>query len=138
MKYDRVEIVCGDCGKKFIGTQFARYCYDCRRRRTGEACKKRGLCRIGAEARWRPKAKNVKCKNCVRYSNEWCDKKKDSPDPDILRDCNYFKKKTHYDEIMAMPLDELAEWLSCNCTSDGYGNSAEDWKKYLEQGVEND
>ena len=37
------------------------------------------------------------------------------------------------DKIRAMTDEELAEWLSCNSTGDGYGNSAEDWLDWLKQ-----
>jgi len=42
-------------------------------------------------------------------------------------------KRTNADRIRAMTNEELAEWLSCNCTGDGYGNSAEDWLDWLRQ-----
>jgi hypothetical protein len=29
--------------------------------------------------------------------------------------------------------EELAEWLSCNSTGDGYGNSTEDWLNWLKE-----
>jgi hypothetical protein len=45
--------ICPDCGQEFLGCKAARYCYDCRRRRTGESAKKRRLCDIGARAKWK-------------------------------------------------------------------------------------
>ena len=45
------------------------------------------------------------------------------------------KKPSNADRIRAMTDEELAEWLSCNCTGDGYGNSAEDWLDWLKQEV---
>lgn len=42
---------------------------------------------------------------------------------------------TNYDRVIRKTPEELAEWLSCNCTGDGYGNSAEDWLDWLRQGV---
>jgi len=44
--------VCADCGKKFLGCKTATFCYDCRRRHSGESAKRRRLCDIGARARW--------------------------------------------------------------------------------------
>lgn len=42
---------------------------------------------------------------------------------------------TNYDRVIRKAPEELAEWLSCNCTGDGYGNSAEDWLDWLKQEV---
>jgi len=53
------------------------------------------------------------------------------------RDCFSYRYMTHTesraDRIRAMSDEELAEWLSCNCTGDGYGNSAEDWLNWLKE-----
>ena len=46
------------------------------------------------------------------------------------------KPITNYDRVIRKTPDELAEWLSCNCTGDGYGNSAEDWLDWLRQEVQ--
>ena len=56
------------------------------------------------------KMRNIMCKDCAEYKNEWCKKIIDSPYPDMLRDCQYFheidrdivrvvrcKDCTHYD-----------------------------------------
>jgi len=40
---------------------------------------------------------------------------------------------TNGDAIRDMTDEELAEWLSCNCTGDGYGNSEEDWLDWLQK-----
>lgn len=42
---------------------------------------------------------------------------------------------TNADRIRAMTDEELAEWISCNCVGDGYGNEAEDWLDWLKQEV---
>ena len=42
---------------------------------------------------------------------------------------------TNADKIRKMTNKELAEWISCNCTGDGYGNSEEDWLDWLKQEV---
>ena len=55
--------------------------------------------------------KNIKCRNCFFYRNEWCEKIVDSPDPEEARDCNYFRDMTNADRIRAMSDGELAEFL---------------------------
>ena len=55
--------------------------------------------------------KNIKCRNCFFYRNEWCEKIVDSPDPEEARDCNYFREMTNADRIRAMTDEELAEFL---------------------------
>lgn len=55
--------------------------------------------------------KNIKCRNCFFYRNEWCEKIVDSPDPEEARDCNYFREMTNADKIRSMSDDELAEFL---------------------------
>lgn len=32
----------------------------------------------------------VQCKNCVNLKDDWCDKKRDSPDPDMDRECPFY------------------------------------------------
>ena len=55
--------------------------------------------------------KNIKCRNCFFYRNDWCEKIVDSPDPEEVRDCNYFREMTNADRIRAMSDEELAEFL---------------------------
>ena len=57
--------------------------------------------------------KNIKCRNCFFYRNEWCKKIVDSPDPEEARDCNYFREMTNADRIRAMTDEELAKLLCC-------------------------
>lgn len=45
------------------------------------------------------------------------------------------EKRTNGDAIRAMTDEELAEWISCNCTGDGYGNSEAEWLDWLKQEV---
>lgn len=52
--------------------------------------------------------KNVMCKNCNNLKNDWCEKVIDSPDPDMLRDCQFFWERTNADRIRAMSDEELA------------------------------
>lgn len=54
---------------------------------------------------------NVQCKRCADLRNDWCDKKHDSPDPDLIRDCQYYRTKIRADQIRAMTDEELAEFL---------------------------
>ena len=61
--------------------------------------------------------KNIKCRNCFFYRNEWCEKIVDSPDPEEARDCNYFREMTNADRIRAMSDEELANMIECP-----YGN----------------
>ena len=55
--------------------------------------------------------KNIKCRSCFFYRNEWCEKIVDSPDPEEARDCNYFREMTNADRIRAMSDEKLAEFL---------------------------
>ena len=67
--------------------------------------------------------KNIKCRNCFFYRNEWCEKTVDSPDPEEARDCNYFREMTNADRIRAMSDEELAEFLN------QWGTSTRAWQK---------
>ena len=58
--------------------------------------------------------KNIKCRNCFFYRNEWCEKIVDSPDPEKARDCNYFREMTNADRIRSMSDEELAEYVCRN------------------------
>ena len=55
--------------------------------------------------------KNIKCRSCFFYRNEWCEKIVDSPDPEEARDCAYFREMTNADKIRSMSDEELAEFL---------------------------
>ena len=57
--------------------------------------------------------KNVMCKKCNNLINGWCEKKIDSPDPNMVRDCQYFWEKTNADRIRAMSDEALAEIIAC-------------------------
>ena len=56
--------------------------------------------------------KNIKCRNCFFYRNEWYEKIVDSPDPEEARDCNYFRDMTNADRIRVMSDMELAQWMA--------------------------
>jgi len=45
---------------------------------------------IVQEQRGKKKMENCKCADCANYINQWCRKVKDSPYPDLIRDCEYF------------------------------------------------
>lgn len=53
----------------------------------------------------------VRCKNCAHYRNQWCEKTLDSPDPDRLRDCKYYRALTNADRLNAMTTEEKARFL---------------------------
>lgn len=44
-------------------------------------------------------------------------------------------RMTNADRIRGMTDKELAEWISCNCAGDGYGNSEDEWLDWLKQEV---
>lgn len=46
--------------------------------------------RCGDEDR---RMRNIRCRDCEEYRNEWCEKVVDSPCPDMERDCQYFHEK---------------------------------------------
>ena len=61
--------------------------------------------------------RKIQCKRCFFFTPEWCPKKRDSIDPDLIRDCQYFRIKTNADRIRSMTDEELAELLrdtQCN------------------------
>ena len=83
--------------------------------------------------------KNIKCRSCFFYRNEWCEKIVDSPDPEEVRDCAYFREMTNADKIRSMTDEELADFLN------QWGTSTRAWQKdpgetlyWLRQPVEED
>ena len=66
---------------------------------------------------------NIQCKKCFFFTPEWCPKKRDSLDPDLVRDCQYYRTKTNADVIRKMTDEELAEYLfdRGNCAEYCYG-----------------
>lgn len=56
--------------------------------------------------------KNIKCKHCNNLRNHWCEKVVDSPDEELLRDCQRFWEKTNADRIRAMSDTELAHFMA--------------------------
>ena len=85
-----------------------------------------------------------KCKNCINLKNDWCEKAFDSPDPEIERDCYYFKHMTNADKIRAMTAEELFHLFTdaygvFACPSDGKcvdEDCSECWERWLKQEVE--
>lgn len=57
--------------------------------------------------------RNIQCKRCFFFTPEWCPKKCDSLDPDLIRDCQYYRTKTNADRIRAMSDEELGHFLQC-------------------------
>ena len=55
---------------------------------------------------------NVQCKKCYHLQNDWCKEKVDSPDPDLVRDCQYYKTATVADRIRAYNDRKLAEFCA--------------------------
>ena len=69
--------------------------------------------------------KNVVCKKCNNLVNDWCEKVIDSPDPDMQRDCPYFREKTNADRIRSMSDEELNDLFN-----DIYNAGVEDAVSY--------
>lgn len=63
----------------------------------------------------------AKCKNCNNLYNlsdvndvivgKWCQKINDSPDVDMERECEHFKRMTQADRIRSMSDEELAAFI---------------------------
>ena len=82
--------------------------------------------------------RKIQCKRCFFFTPEWCPKKRDSLDPDLIRDCQYFRIKTNADRIRAMTDEELAEWIANDLIEPGYyetGVAKEIWLKWLREEV---
>ena len=56
--------------------------------------------------------REIQCKRCFFFTPEWCPKKRDSLDPDLIHDCQYFRIKTNADRIRSMTDEELAKYLA--------------------------
>ena len=90
--------------------------------------------------------KNIKCRSCFFYRNEWCEKIVDSPDPEEARDCNYFREMTNADRIRAMTDEELAEFIKhikiraafCKAVKDNDAFEALCSAEWLQQPAEED
>lgn len=86
--------------------------------------------------------REITCAKCVNYRKEWCDIKRDSPDPDLVRDCESFSAATWGDRIRAMTDEELA-WFyakkiaSCyGCEASTIEDCAKCWKIWLKEPAE--
>ena len=90
--------------------------------------------------------KNIKCRGCFFYRNEWCEKIVDSPDPEEARDCNYFREMTNADRIRSMTDEELAEFIKhikvraafCKAVKDNDAFEALCSAEWLQQPTEED
>lgn len=83
--------------------------------------------------------KNIKCRNCFFYRNEWCKKIVDSPDPEEARDCNYFREMTNADRIRAMSDEELAVLIAreiVHVPHSGFYVAKSAWLRWLHETVE--
>ena len=77
---------------------------------------------------------NVQCKKCYHLQNDWCSQKVDSPDPDLMRDCQYYRAATNFDRIKELTADEFADifWNILD-RSKWYTNSRVWLKEWLKQ-----
>ena len=82
--------------------------------------------------------RNVMCKKCNNYRNQWCEMVIDSPDPDIVRDCRHFWLKTNADRIRAMTDEELAVFLRTVEYDVDQFPFIQDWDKWLKEQAEGD
>ena len=76
----------------------------------------------------------MKCDNCKM--NRLCDELERMGKVPKHENCRCYsptKPITNHEWLIRKTPEELAEWLSCNCTGDGYGNSAEEWLDWLKQ-----
>ena len=53
-------------------------------------------------------AEVIRCKNCRRLKDDWCDQKRDSPDPDMWRCCEFYIPATNGDRVRAMNDEDLS------------------------------
>ena len=94
--------------------------------------------------------KNVMCKKCNNLINGWCEKKIDSPDPNMVRDCQYFWEKTNADRIRAMSDEKMVPmfmdmtingvrpWCDFHCRKDGKYGCEKCILKWLQQTAEDE
>ena len=84
----------------------------------------------------------IRCKKCFYLRNDWCEMVLDSPDPEIERDCPFYRTETNGDKIRAMTDEELARLLCTAMTcdecprSDGCYKGHHGWLNWLKQEVE--
>lgn len=80
----------------------------------------------------------ITCGHCANYKSFWCDFKRDSPDPDLVRNCEYYKAANNRNRLRDMTDQQLAHWL-CRMETDAryYGPKGENvWLKWLQEKVE--
>ena len=77
----------------------------------------------------------VYCRNCAQYRHEWCKRKADSPDPDLLRDCQYYRGPTNADRIRDMTDEELNDFIEqlAPCRNYSWFLSGGSWLDWLEK-----
>ena len=73
--------------------------------------------------------RKIQCKRCFFFTPEWCPKKRDSLDPDLIHDCQYFRIKTNADRIRSMSDEELSyliiDNVDCNSRCKAWKNGCE-------------
>lgn len=93
----------------------------------------------------------AKCKNCTNLYNlsdendvatgKRCPKINDSPDIDMERECEHFKRMTQANRIRSMTDEELAEFIIKNCDnpiSEKNEDMCDYCKKYEDEAAECD
>lgn len=79
---------------------------------------------------------NVQCKRCAHLINDWCKEKLDSPDPDMVRNCLYYKEATNADRIRAMADEDLA-WKFAEAQGDPHNSAVMlGWLAWLQSPAE--
>lgn len=81
---------------------------------------------------------NVQCKKCANLRNDWCKLVVDSPDPDMVRDCQYYRGKTNADKIRQMTDEELASFMEALSPHNKWSIflDGKRWLDWLKQEVE--
>ena len=78
--------------------------------------------------------REIQCKRCFFFTPEWCPKKRDSLDPDLIHDCQYFRIKTNADRIRAMTDEEMAETFDLlTRTKPDSKDDKQSWLEWLKQ-----
>ena len=58
--------------------------------------------------------RNIQCKNCGQLRYGWCEPMIDSPDPELIRNCQNFRQKTNMDILQHSNTSDLAKFLCDN------------------------
>lgn len=79
--------------------------------------------------------REIQCKKCFFFTPEWCPKKRDSLDPDLIRDCQFYRTKTNADKIRQMSDEQLATWIHM-AMHDPCQRNYYEWLDWLKQDCE--